>query len=53
LLGGWYAPQLAAVAVHLERMKKVKVNAREIFKVELAADLDVAATALYQAEAET
>ena len=34
-------------------MKKLEVVAREMFKVERAAALDVAPTALYRAEAET
>ena len=50
---GRHVPQFAAIAAHLDRMKKLEVIAREMFKVERAAALDVAASAFYRAGAET
>ena len=50
---GRHVPQFAAIAAHLDRMKKLEVIAHEICKIERAAALDVAASALFRAEAET
>jgi hypothetical protein len=53
LLAHTHVPRLAAVASHLDRMKRREMISGEMFNVERAPALDGAASAFYRAEAGT